>query len=76
MPDMMKCCVKQPKECHAVIIYDGVIYNWTVVDMPDAGPLCFCPEHKETAKKAQGLVEYLARLEAARIAYWKERHGR
>lgn len=76
MPDMMRCCVRQPEECQNYVVYTGAVHNWIQVALPERGVLCFCPLHHEAGQKALRLAKYFADLERAREAYWKERHGR
>ena len=52
MPSFMRCCIKQPQECDEFIVYEGKVYGWMLVDVPNFGLLAFCPRHDEAAKQA------------------------
>lgn len=75
MPEIMRCCVRQPEACGAVVVCDGKIYNWLQVDVPPWGLLCFCPDHEEVGKRALQIAERAARIEESLERYWIERHG-
>lgn len=75
MPSMMSCSVRRPEQCKAIIVYDGIVYNWIQVAI-GWRVLCFCPEHNEAGQEALRLAKYLADLEKAREAFWKERQLR
>jgi len=57
MPEMWQCCVQQPTQCKAFIVFDGAIYNWQQVEVPGWGLLCFCPYHDEAAKHAKEISD-------------------
>jgi len=75
MPAMMSCSVRRPEQCRAIVIYDGIVYNWIQVAI-GSRVLCFCPEHEEEGQKALKLAKYRADLEKAQAAFWKERRLR
>lgn len=71
---MMRCSVRRPQECKAMIVYDGIVYGWVQVAI-GSKVLSFCPEHDEAANHALKLAKYAADLEAARQEFWRKRRG-
>ena len=59
MAEFMRCSVRQPEYCKAMVVFEGVVHGWKKVDMPGWGVLCFCPKHQEAAERA---LEYALQL--------------